>query len=122
MIAAGSVYAFRYPFVLESVTVDYDEGGPIEGLSWRPGVRFEQDGPDSFESVADGDGLCEFTVVSIHKPGPRYPERVFFTRRFQDPAGKWFGKPDLRVTTLQTFSRRIKGYRYAYSVLKPEAA
>jgi len=110
------IYRVRYPFVREAVTL-YDENGPYETLSWRPGVSIECCGPydDETDIVAHGEGEMILTVIDVHKPG-RFPTRVFYTRKFVDPDGHVFGKGGLRMTTVDAFNRRAAGYQLAYDV------
>lgn len=112
----GQVFELRYPMVLETVSL-FDEEGPIQTESWRPGTRWAHTSPyGDAESYADGEGKMLLTVVSMHKPG-KYPERVFFTRKFVSPVGREFGSSKLRMATIQTFRRLTKGFRYEYEVL-----
>ncbi len=113
-IEAGSVFAFPYPFVQDEYQ-QWDEGGPFQTKSWRPGVRYEMVYPDDSEAVADGLGKQIVRVVDVHKPG-RYPTRVFFTREWETPTGRVFGKPGLHIKTLDAFRRLVSGYRYEYRV------
>jgi hypothetical protein len=107
----------RYPFVREKVSLrDEDEEGcgSVEVDSWRPGVRYEQyrgSGDGYTETICDGWGVMRLAEISRHKPG-KYPERIFYTRQFVDPAGKVFGKPKLRMTTAQNFKVLCAGYRF----------
>lgn len=117
-IEAGSVFAFPYPFVREEREV-YEEDGPVKMKSWCPGVRDEPRYPDDTEAVADGLGKQIVRVVDVHKPG-KYPTRVFFTREWEDPAGRVFGKPCLRIKTLNAFRRLVSGYRYEYRLKGPD--
>lgn len=111
-LEVGTTYEVRFPFVREVVNL-FDEEGPYQDETWRPGVRHEPCAPDDFEAVADGEGQMLMHVVDIHKPG-RYPPRVFFTRRWRDPDGREFGRTCLRVMTEQTFKRRLRGYMHDY--------
>ncbi|HDZ73736.1 MAG TPA: hypothetical protein ENH55_13405 [Aurantimonas coralicida] len=120
-LEAGQVLEVVHPFTWDKATV-YDEKADAtkEIKTWRPGLRFEledQASPDGGRgiAVAEAEGLQIFTIVSLHKPG-RYPERVFYTREWQDPDGKRFGKLHLRVTTTVALRRRINGYAYEYEV------
>lgn len=105
-IFPGAVFSARYPFVREEH--DSDEGGLRLG-GWRPGVRFPAD-----EAVADGEGKILLTVVSTYKP-PGYSRRVFYIRRWRDPAGHEFGSRLLRVASIAKFRRLARGYGYPYS-------
>jgi hypothetical protein len=84
---------------------------PPEVPTWVPGWRYEDCGPEDVEEVWDGEGEQLRTIVSIHKPG-RYPTRVFYTRQWRDPDGKVFGKPPLRMTTMQAFRTWLSGDRW----------
>lgn len=117
---AGMDIEIVYPFVREKYTVR-DNDGSHEIDSWKPGVRAEQCAPDDFEDVADGEGFQIVTVVSTHKPG-KYPERVFFTRRWVDPDHKSFGKAGkLRILSVGPFRQLIRGYRHSYIVAEQKA-
>ena len=115
MTKPEAVFEVDYPFVLEEWT-EYTIGGPQILPSWRPGIRNEMYGPEgSSELIADGMGKQVLTVVSTHKPG-RYPERVFYTRKWLDPSGKSFGVTKLRITTKTNFLRLLRGYRYEFEL------
>jgi hypothetical protein len=111
-ILTPGVFSIPYPFVRET----FLRYGEEEIESWRPGVRFELVPPDDSEAVADGLGRQLLTVVSAHKPG-RYPERIFYTRGWEDPTGKTFGKPRLLVATADKFRRLTKGYAHVFRLL-----
>ena len=113
-IKVGSTYRVKFPFVAESHAVFGDEA-PVPDETWRPGVRWEQCSPEDFEAVAEAEGEMILTVVDTHKPG-RYPERVFYTRKWIDPDGKEFGDERLRITTTGTFRRRATGYYHKYRI------
>lgn len=107
-----------YPFVkFERVTCDED--GPLDIATWRPGVQYEWVDPENTEAVAHGMGLMILSVVSRHKPG-RFPERVFYTRKWVDPEGKEFGKPGCKIATAEKFNRISRGYAVDYRI-DPEA-
>ena len=109
----GAIYECPYPFVRKPYeTGPYDENdAPVIELTWTPGVRFINCGPDDTEAVHDGIGARIATVVSFHKPG-RYPTRVFYTVQWRDPAGRAFGKPKLRMATVEKFCRQARGYAH----------
>lgn len=123
MIEENMTYSVEYPFCREKVQM-WDEEGYAEIDTWRPGTKF-MPGPESCPedpyaiSVADSMGKMHLTVISIHRPG-KYPTRVFFTRQWEDPYGKQFGKGKLRVTTQQAFTRLLAGYRHEYIVINME--
>lgn len=118
---AGIFFEVPHPFCWEEASRPGDDPeGPatIYFMSWRPGTR---DGPPEppdgggMIPVADGMGLQILTVVSVHKPG-RYPARVFYTRKWRDPAGHEFGKPALRMKTVSAFTRLRRGWRHEYEL------
>ena len=114
----GQVIEFDYPFVKTMVTM-WDEAGPCDVRGWKPGVRHIYVSPyGDTDTIADGMGkqICE--VVSLHKPG-RFPERIFYTRRWRDPNGKEFGKGALRIATVGTFRTLIRGFRHEYRDAEP---
>lgn len=115
---AGHTYRVLYPFVLEDVELPPDDPEatqPAVVKSWRPGVVMEQEDQQSFYGAADAMGQMLLTVVDIHKPG-RFPTRVFYTRQWEDPSGRVFGKGALRITTLPAFKRLMRGYRHEFWV------
>lgn len=121
-VAMGEVlvegqYAVRYPFVREKAIAhwEYSEDGPVEIETWRPGIVYEQCGPEDVEAVAHGEGLMLLNIVSSHKPG-RYPERVFYERRWVDPDGNVFGRAKLLIATREKFNRLSRGYAHPYEV------
>lgn len=118
-ICEGAIFEVVHPFIKDKWQA-IDEDGPCYAESWRPGVKFEPISPEDSGAFADGVGKQILTVISIHKPG-RFPERVFYTRQWEAPNGKRFGKRRLLVKTSQDFRRIIAGYRYPYD-LNEEAA
>lgn len=116
--APGAVFEIAYPFCLEDATVGFDDEGPLRAKSWRPGVRWDAIGPEDDGAFANGVGKQIVTVVSTHKPAP-FPERVFYTRQWETPEGKRFGKGRLFIKTVQGFRSLIKGYRYTYELDRP---
>lgn len=117
-IIAGTEFRVRYPFIRDTYT-EYEQDGPCEMRTWRPGVRMEQIyiPPDSadVEAQADGEGEMILAVISVHKPG-RFPTRVFYTRRWRDPAGREFGKARCMFCTLEKFRRLTRSYQHPYVV------
>jgi hypothetical protein len=122
VIEENKTYTVEYPFCRDKVSVppDDEDGDFCEIDTWRPGTKYV-DGPDACTedtyviSVADAMGKMHLSVVSIHRPG-KFPTRVFFTRQWQDPDGKTFGKGKLHVTTQQAFTRLLRGYRHEYEL------
>lgn len=115
-ITAGAIHRVRYPFHRDTFTA-FDEDGGATVSTWIPGTRNEPAPPygEDFESVADGMGFMHLHVVSLHKPG-KYPERVFYVRKWEAPDGHQFGKGALRMTTLGAFRQLLHGYRFPYTI------
>ena len=121
----GQCVEVPYPFVLEEIET-FDADGPCKAMSWRPGVRFHSrtvrtwgDAHDVVDSLADGIGKQIITVISTHKPG-RYPLRVFYTRQWQAPNGKVFGKSACRVSSITAFRSLVRGYRHDFNLAESE--
>lgn len=112
--SSGDEFVFTYPF-RRSTFSEMDEAGVSESPTWEPGVRFEDTGTGNTETFADGLGFQIVTVVATFKPG-KFPERIFFTRRWTDPSGKVFGKGKLHIKTTGGFRSLIAGYRHPYGV------
>jgi hypothetical protein len=115
--APGDTITIPYPFVRDTYQ-SFDADGVSEVDTWKPGVRFEDVGPEDCGTIADGVGSASFTVVDIHKPG-RFPTRVFFTRLFTNPDGKVFGKGKLHIVTLDKFRRLTRGYQHPFGIGEP---
>lgn len=115
-IEPGQTFEVKYPFVFEEYE-DFGPDGPFKTKSWKPGVRMEPAGPygEDVDGTADGEGAMILSVVSTHRPG-RFPERVFYTRRWIDPRGSEFGKTKLHIATAEKFRRLAGGYAYPYVV------
>lgn len=120
-IEAGQTHTVTgYPFV-RYVADLIIEDGDYRTEGWRPGCSREVDeNPGGYfpedHYVADGTGSMVLEAVATFKPG-RFPERVFYTRRWVDPDGREFGKPSkLRVTTAAHFRSLLKGYRHQFEV------
>lgn len=112
-ISAGDVFTVVYPFVKDSSW--HAEEGELSG-GWRPGVSFEGDEDREPICVAGGEGEMILEVISTHKPGKKYPNRIFYTRKWKDPDGRMFGKASLRIISEKNFKEMIKGYRYQYEI------
>ena len=120
-IQAGQTHTVTgYPFVRYVANLyDEDDGRLYQTEGWRPGCAVETDenGFSYFpvkNYFAHGTGAMVLDVVATFKPG-RFPERVFYTRRWVDPDGREFGKPNkLRVTTAAHFRSLLKGYRHDF--------
>jgi hypothetical protein len=112
----GEDFRIKFPFYL-GTHHGYDAGGDYYcDEVWIPGTKSQDVCPDDCELVADGEGEMILSIVDIHKPG-RYPERVFYTRKWIDPDGDEFGATKLRIITTPTFKRRAAGYYHEYRVL-----
>jgi len=113
-ISIDQVFEVDYPFYLGEYTRYY--AGEVEmGETWVPGCKSEIIYPDDCGFVAEGMGKMLLTLVDIHKPG-RFPERVFYTRKWIDPDGDTFGSSRLHITTTPTFKRRAAGYYHEYRI------
>lgn len=113
---AGDVLRVKYPFVRCEVDVPEDDGF-VTIKSWKPGTESVFVYPDDSEDVAHGEGEMVLTIVDTFKPG-KYPERIFFTRRWVRPDGAEFGKGKLHVLIRSAFTRRVKGYMHAYRLIE----
>lgn len=111
-IKEGDVFVVEYPFIRVNISL-MTEDGFYETESWKPGTNEEFVYPDDSEAVADGIGKMILSVVDVHKPG-KFPERVFFTRKWVDPDGKEFGKNLLKIMVTPAFKRRASGFMYEY--------
>lgn len=116
LIIAGEAFTFTYPFI-RSVFSEMDGDGVSEIPTWKPGVRFENTISGDTYSLADGLGFQTVTIVAPFKPG-KFPERIFFTRKWTDPEGKVFGKGKLHIKTAGGFRSLISGYRHRYELSK----
>lgn len=114
VIEAGSVFSVPYPFVRD-VYNSLEEDGPVEVPTWKPGVRYVAVGPEDSEAVADAAGRMILRVVDVFKPA-HYPARVFYTRQWEDPKGRVFGKKGLRIVTLEKFRRLARGYQHEFRI------
>ena len=120
-LETGGMLSVAYPFVRDtykSYEFDGDGFSEVEASTWRPGIRYEHQGPHPYSSpvcVADAVGRMEITIISTHKPG-RFPARVFYTRQWVDPDGKRFGKTKLMMMTQSAFNSLLHGYRWPYEL------
>ena len=121
MVVAGAEYRAPYPFIRTTYQTGDNETGPHDEETWAPGTRMEQVGPELASVVADAVREIVLTVVSTHKPG-RYPERVFFTRKWVSPDGRVFGNGALRIAITAQFRRLAAGYRHDFILVSREAA
>ncbi|MBL4826121.1 MAG: hypothetical protein JKY66_00140 [Spongiibacteraceae bacterium] len=110
-IIEGAVFEIAYPFS-RTIFLDKDAG---QSASWEPRTYEVLIYPDDSEMAADANGKCTLSVVSVHRPG-KFPTRVFFTRKFTNPAGHTFGKNKLIIKTMGNFRRLISGYLYPYKI------
>ena len=109
----GALFTFPYPFVEDEYS-DGSDGPSTPSPCWKPGIRFEDRG-ECHQALADAVGSQTVTIVATFKPG-RYPERIFFTRKWTDPDGKSFGKSNLHTKTRAGFTRLISGYRHEFDI------
>lgn len=114
----GDVFVVKYPFVRCDVEL-WDGELSYTKKSWRPGCEFDYDYSGGSSAYADGVGEMHLTVVSTHKPG-KYPERIFYTRKFKDPDGAFFGKTKLHIATVEKFRRISASYREEYALANDE--
>ena len=104
-------YKVPYPFV--------DLGTDVVGKpdnTWRPGIRYEQDGPETSSPVADAMGTMVLTVISRYRP-PGYQEKTFFKRRFYAPDGTVQGDKRLHMTSSWYFKKLCKGYQHDFDLV-----
>lgn len=114
-LVPGVTYEAWHPFKREEyqpIPDDPEGGYPAKCATWVPGWRYEDCGPEDVEEVWDGEGEQLRTVVSTHRPGPRYPERVFYTRQWRAPDGRVFGRGGLRCVIAPTFRAWLRGERW----------
>jgi hypothetical protein len=121
------VYEVRYPFVrdvYQEPEADESGSGYVDVPTWQPGIRSEGISSESgcTHNEADGIGIMRLTVVSRHRPSPKYRERVFFTREWVDPDGRTFGKTTLRMLGAQAFKTIATSFRVEYEMAKQGAA
>lgn len=120
----GKTYEREWPFLREKVELVYwDIVDPSEDYeTWKPGFEMEQQAPygDSWP-VAHGMGAELFTVVSTHKPGPKYPTRVFYIRQWRDPDGKVFGQRSLRQCVAWAFRKKLETPQHLWELEIVEA-
>lgn len=116
----GAIIEVAHPFVRDKYQ-DYDEDGPFERMTWRPGTRAEPVYPDGAEEVADAIGTQIITIVGLYKP-KGFPTRIFFTRRWRDPNGYEFGNTKCQIKTSQAFRRRCSGFGYPFRVISRQEA
>lgn len=112
MLVAGDLIEVPHPFIREAYTTR-DCDGEQELIGWRPGIRNEPVPPDDAEIVADGVGAQILTVLGKYRAG-KFPERIFYTRRWRDPDGREFGKGKLHIRTVGAFTSLARGYAHPY--------
>lgn len=124
---AGWTYETWWPFKRTTYT-QWDEDGPAEVATWAPGWDYKiLDEHGNSASVWDGEGAVIFTVVSLHRPSPRYPERAFYIRQWRSPDGKVFGRDTLRMITARALKGWLRGSKTRhlftdYDASRPDAA
>jgi len=117
-IYSNDIYFVKYPFVKVKISLFDGEDGFNELVSWRPGTLPRMIYPDDSEEFAHAEGKMKLSVVDTFKPG-KYPERIFYTRKFIDPDGKEFGKNNLHICSIQKFRRISTSFYYDY-VIDPD--
>jgi hypothetical protein len=117
----GEVYTLRFPFKRGEFDPYPDYEDPASGAlfcapkkqpTWVPGW---DGGADQYgeHQWCDGWGLEVRAVVGVFRPG-HYPERCFYTRSWQDPDGRVFGRKGLRVIPSRDFRSWARGSRYRF--------
>ena len=115
-IEVGRDYEINYPFTRCKYLAYDGERNMVEHDGWKPGIEYEHnDNYGGSQAFADANGSMTLSVISIHKPG-KYPERVFYTRKFKNPDGQEFGKGGLKITTTTNFKKLISGFMYEYAI------
>lgn len=115
-IAAGDVFAVRYPFTFD-IFEFHGEDGIEKRVSWKPGTHVERgDYWDESCSWADAEGEMILSVFGVCALGAPYKTRVLYRRQFRNPQGGLFGKTALRMATIDQFRRMASGFRYAYEI------
>lgn len=106
----GQIFNIQIPFVLwrpkhpgQNLNVDED------GLCWWPSTR-KEDG----KVVIDGIGHHVFEVVSIHKPGPKYPTRIFYLESWVWPDGSKKAERDLKLMIENQFRKAVSHKRIIF--------
>ena len=107
-IEPGATFIRPHPFTKCAPPRGHGDKPP---LRWRPGAwNHEGEWPS-----AHAMGSVTFHVVSLHSP-PRYPRRVFFTRRFTDPDGALLKQSGLLCKTLNTFEGNVEDIGFEYDL------
>ena len=120
-----------FPFVRCLAQNHTDSRGKTDDcrfLSWRPGVFLEVtydtgwgDYPEPNEgAVANGMGKMLLAEIDRHALPKPYQARVFYTRQWQDPDGRVFGKKQIRIITAGGFTHLCDGWRHEFA-LDPKA-
>lgn len=119
-IEPGAEFVFSYPFIrawYDELIAAPEGFDTVQRPCWKPGVEFVCDARGETYAEAHGEGFQRVAVVSVHRPSVRYPERVFYTRQWEDPDGKRWGKPSLKIKTIAAFRSLVAGYRHQYEVV-----
>ncbi len=119
MLKIGETYKVKYPFIRCVYTI-YDEEGYSDVDCWRPGCREIMISQEGGGLEADGEGEMILEIISVHKPG-KYPERIFYIRKWKDPSGEVFGRVALRICTTAKFKRLSDRYYYDYELAGNES-
>lgn len=104
-IKPGAYFERPWPF--------YKTPTILGGETWKLGARRDELEGDL---VADADGTAIYKVVSIHKPGPKFQTRVFFTKEFKDPERVSCGREKLCCETIGRFKKRLSNCLIVYEL------
>lgn len=117
--AEGQKFEVTYPFIYEHDPAGYEPcGAPTDEGRWRPGIVWQDEGPEDRTAIAHGVGKQLLTVVGLFKPD-KFQHRVFYTQVWVDPDGRTFGKNACHVMVLAKFRRRIRGFGIPYDLETP---
>jgi hypothetical protein len=112
-IEIGDKFAVLYPFLRCKFT-NYMDEDQAELDSWKPGIEMVGIYPDDSAAACDDHGWLLSEIIGIYKPG-RFPRRVFWQRKWQDPDGRVFGGK-LQITTEEKFRRLNTRYQHDYEL------
>ncbi len=126
---AETAIAVDFPFVRtvgQRYCDDRSTGPDDRFLSWRPGIDWQPSGSpyaygdEEHGAVANGMGKILLTEIDRHELPKPYQARVFYTRQWQDPDGRVYGKKQLRIITAGGFTSLCNGWRHEFA-LDPDA-
>jgi len=87
----------------------------IGDVIWSVGCLSEQDEYERY-FTAHGLGTRTLKVVSIHNPGGKYHDRVFYIKWYTKPNGGTIAKSGLQVATIGRFQQMLNGFGYEYEM------